>query len=306
MFTTIAVAPYLTTGSSCCLKQLYHKAAGMLYRSSGLDATEHDDAFLKAGERGWNTFYKMIGHAGSVHCLTSKQKLLIRALNRPEDAWNNSKAWEKVAVEAKKMLKPHPFIQIKDEQYFPIKGVCLGIVQQFISGYLTEINLGQSPKDSAILAAKHFEKGGGLLACALQQIHKISKPDDEAIKKAYGQKSDLECATMHQVMSSVYGYSLLKLSSETSIHDCSDPTGFRDLENGVYQIASGVDTTYDDSSWHWSFTWGHVIALIVDNNSFYIFDPNIGLFSDPNPDAYCAVEKTYVNGLLFVSAISKP
>lgn len=291
----------------------FHKGAYFLTQKTGLgDSNYHTNGMRLATEKGTNAYFKLIGSTSRVFICTTDVQGLIPSVNRPRKALINDKSRNEILEKVKQLQigSPLSYFKFNYKKLSSLEeGVCLGMVQVFISEYFKWRSKGTNFRDAAIIAAQSLAKGANVLACALQQIHHISELNREKFDEQYPvEKIGLfESVFRKFTARRILGYYMLKSMTDAGCLWTFSRSGKKltSLTDGVYDIGTGYEII-EGIAHPIKGNRAHSSALLIENKSFLIFDSNIGLFAYPDPDRFFEVIRITDEGILCINRIYPP
>lgn len=270
-----------------CLNSLffnfYHLAASGVGQLTGLvDANLHLIEAQFHASQGYNNLYRLIGSTS------------VPTTNLPIVKIRTSKNIDEITQTAKKILENHALKAYLEFRPLPSfnwqKGICQGMVTEFICRYHLERAKGKSVECAAITSATLFTKGGTLFSCAIQYLYASLEIDEK--------KFDLEFPPVAYSID-VHGIEYITACPRESHHavgarststvafSSKTVSNFTALSDGCYDVTVGKwSTKTEGSTRYYEQSSGHANALIIDQGTYFIFNPHFGLFKADQPEAH--------------------
>ena len=161
-------------------------------------------------------------------------------------------------------------ISLKDQPFFKNSGQCSGSCTWFIALYLHLKNKHPEISTHQLLLriAKEFEEGAGVQAAFLQRYQKNNDKIIEALKLSREKTSEID-------------FNLRFITHKKGVHEDTDLyteilQKISELKNGIYKL-SFPGSPAACSLGRGDEIPGHATVIIVENESYYFFDPNVGL-----------------------------
>lgn len=279
-------------GFSSLVYNFYHLGVLKVAHWSGyINKTYHEECAQYHGSKGWNALYRLVGSHRRI-CFFAPSQWLVKTKNRMAPELENNSSRQRITDRAQNLFQNHPLPYIKTHLNRPVElenGICQGMVTHFIHDFQKERNQGIPFQEAAIKAAKAFEEGAPLLACALEHIHLASEIDADEFDRAFPKWrfSENQREIIYFQARSFCGDLILGAKKVF----CSGLNVFRckleSLPNGSYDINLGRKVVSDrDGDETFSRNDTHATALLIENQSYLIFDPNLGLIKHPEPSLY--------------------
>lgn len=268
---------------------LCHRGAAKAARWLKFKEIEKDllDKANYFGSESWNAFYRLVRSSRRSFYFPASQ-LLVKTKNQMRPELESAPSWQQIADRAQSLYQNCriPYIKIDWNKPVDLKeGVCQGSVTLFIHDFHQARAKGLPFQEAAIKAAKTFQEGAPLLACALQHAYERSGVDETEFDNAFS-KNQFPPNDRQFLLYTARNFCGHLVHGAKKVFNATIDFLHSDLESlpdGTYDITVGTRAILNEGRITLNRHEGHAIALLIEKKNYLIFDPDFGLIKHPDP-----------------------